>query len=81
MLGGFKDRSSRVKERVMAEARGRIREKAIARAKNRIALSNRRVEDFSPNELEALVAEEEKELRSKLWQMPLAAVLVLLGLG
>ena len=70
-----------LKDRVIAEARGRIREKAIKRAKSRIALANRRIEDFSENELEALVAEEEEKLLARRWQMPLAAVLVALGLS
>ena len=81
MLRTLRDRGERTKERIIAEARGRIREKAIRRAKSRIAIAKRRVEDFSEDELEALVAEEEEKLLARLWQMPLAAVLVALGLS
>ena len=79
MLGALRDRGRRAQERVIEESRGRIREKAIKRAKSRIALANRRIEDFSEDDLEALVAEEEQKLLRRLWQMPLAAVLVALG--
>ena len=81
MVDVLKNRGKHVKERILAEARGRVREKAIRRAKSRIALNNRRIEDFSEDQLEALVAEEEETLLSRLWQMPLAAVLVALGLS
>ena len=81
MFDVLKNRGKRVKERIIAEARGRVREKAIRRAKSRIALANRRIEDFSEDQLEALVAEEEETLLARLWQMPLAAVLVALGLS
>ena len=60
MVDELKNRGKRVKERILAEARGRVREKAIRRAKSRIALNNRRIEDFSEDQLEALVAEEEE---------------------
>ncbi|MDE0451170.1 MAG: hypothetical protein OXI90_05310 [Gammaproteobacteria bacterium] len=81
MLGELRDRGKEARERILAEARGRVREKAIRRAKSRIAIAKRRIEDFSEDELEALVAEEEEKLLARLWQMPLAAVLVALGLS
>ena len=81
MFGKLGNRGNRAKERIIAEARGRIREKAIKRAKARIMLANRRTEHFSEDELEVLVAEEEEKLLRQLWQLPLAAVLVALGLS
>ena len=81
LFGGLRDRGNRARERIAAEARGQIREKAIKRAKSRIAMANRRIEDFAEIELEALVAEEEEKLLTRLWQMPLAAILLALGLS
>lgn len=81
MLGEVNRRGKRARDRIILEARGRIREKAIKRAKSRIVLANRRVHDFSERELEELVAAEEEKLLKQLWQMPLAAILVALGLS
>ena len=81
MLGKLNSRGKRAKDRIIGEARGRIREKAIKRTKSRIVLANRRIEDFSESDLEELVAKEEEKLLKQLWQIPLAAILVALGLS
>lgn len=67
-------------ERVDAWYRRKIRERAIERAKVRIALHGRKVDDFSEDELEAVVAEEEEaQIRESLLK-PMAFILFLLGL-
>ena len=67
-------------ERVDAWYRGKIRERAIEKAKVRIALHGRKVDDFSEDELEAVVAEEEAQIRESLLK-PLAFILFLFGFG
>ena len=71
--------AERTRELIIGKSRRWIREKSIKRAKTRIALANKRVADFSEDELEALVAEEERKLLASLSHMSLAAVLVALG--
>lgn len=71
----------KVRDLMTGKARRLIRERAIRQAKRRIALENRRVEDFSRDELEVVVAEEERKLLARLSHVSLGGVLVLLGLG
>ena len=47
----------------------------------RIVLQGRKVEDFSEDELEMVVADEEAKLRERLKLAPLAAIAFLLGIG
>lgn len=58
-----------------------IREKAIARAKTRIVLAKRAPEDFTPDELEVIVQEEEAKIYSSIKEKGLLAVLAILGLN
>lgn len=58
-----------------------IREKAIKRAETRIIVAGRRPEDFSPDDLEVVVKEEEDKLKSDLKTKGLFAVLALLGVS
>jgi len=58
-----------------------IREKAIKRAETRIVLAGRKPEDFSPDDLEVVVYEEEMKLKSEIKEKGLFAVLALLGLS
>ena len=74
------ERLVRVRERLVARYRGKIREWAIEKAKVQIALHGRKVEDFSEDELEIVVADEEAKIR----QSPLkrlATVAFVLGIG
>ena len=80
MLRAVTDRGRQANERLTGEVRGRIRERAIKKAKVRIALHGRKVEDFSPDELEIVVADEEEKIRKQLWIVPLVAVGVVLGI-
>ena len=70
-----------VRERLVARYRGKIRELAIKKAKVQITLHGRNVEDFSEDELEIIVADEEAKIRERLKLAPLAAIAFLLGIG
>ena len=61
--------------------RSAIREKAIKRAQTRIVLAGRKPEDFSPEDLEVVVHEEESKIQSEIKEKGLMAVLALLGLS
>ncbi|WP_240612789.1 hypothetical protein [Alteromonas flava] len=56
-----------------------IRDKAIDRARTRIVLMQRKPEDFSPDELEVVVQEEEAKLYSAIKEKGLLAILAVLG--
>ena len=58
-----------------------IREKAIQRARTRIVIAGREPEDFSADDLEVVVAEEEQKLKSEIRDKGLLAVLALFGLS
>jgi hypothetical protein len=59
--------------------KGFVRDKAIDRAKTRIVLMQKQPEDFSPEELEVIVQEEEGKLYSAIKEKGLLAVLAVLG--
>jgi len=61
--------------------KGKIRDKAISRAETRILLAGRKTTDFSSDELEIIVCEEEEKLYSSLKEKGLLAVIAVLGLG
>ena len=61
--------------------RTRLRDKAIKNAKVRIALVGKEVGDYTQDQLEIIVKDEEEKLLGKLKQSGLAVVLVGLGLG
>lgn len=70
---------SQKKYNVIESARYMIRERAINKARAKIALANKQPEDFSLEDLEAIVKGEEDELKQKLASMPLYALLAVLG--
>jgi hypothetical protein len=59
----------------------RLREKAIARAETRILLAGRKPADFSHDELEIVVQEEEGKVKSEIKEKGVLALLALLGLS
>ena len=61
--------------------RSRLRDKAIKNAKVRIALAGKEVSDYTQDQLEIIVNDEEEKLVGKLKQSGFAVVLVGLGLG
>ncbi len=58
-----------------------MRDKAIARAETRILLAGRKPEDFSPEDLEIIVKEEEDKLIGSFKEKGVLALLALLGLS
>lgn len=80
MLRAVTDRGRQAKERVAGEVRRRVRERAIKKAKVRIALHGRKIEDFSEDELEIVVADEEEKVRKQILVVPLIAIGIVLGI-
>ena len=72
---------TQLKDRILDKYRSKIRERAITQAKARIALSNRRLEDFTEEELEIVVRDEEDKVKSTLKQSGVVALLITLGLS
>lgn len=70
-----------LKDGVMDRYRGKIRERAITQAKARIALSERNFEDFSEDELEVIVKDEEDKVKRSIKQSGIVALLITLGLS
>ena len=70
-----------LKEGVASRYRGRIRERAITQAKARIALSERNFEDFTEDELEIIVQDEEEKVKRGIKQSAVVALLITLGLS
>ena len=60
---------------------GKIRERAITQTKARIALSERNFEDFTEDELEVIVKDEEDKVKRGMKQSLVVAVLITLGLS
>lgn len=61
--------------------RSAIREKAISRAQTRILLAGRQSSEFSEDELETIVKEEEDKLYNTIKEKGLLAALALLGIN
>lgn len=73
MQNPFKQVSGKVKQA--------IRDKAIARAKTRIVLAQKQPDDFTPEELEVIVQEEEAAIYSGIKEKGLLAILAVLGIN
>jgi hypothetical protein len=58
-----------------------IREKAIKRAETRIILAKKKPNDFTGDELEVIVQEEEAKIFSTMKEKGVLAVLAVLGIG
>ena len=69
------------KTQVIEAYRSRLRDKAIKNAKVRIALAGKEVSDYTQDQLEIIVNDEEEKLVGKLKQSGFGVVLVGLGLG
>ena len=70
-----------VKESLVSRYRSKVRERAITQAKARIALSQKPFEDFSEDDLEIIVRDEEDKVKTSLKQSAVVAVLIALGLS
>jgi len=69
------------KDKLIDKYRHKIREKAIVQAKKRIALSGKKVADFSQDELEFIVVDEEQKIKAGLRNTGIVALLIALGLS
>ena len=70
-----------VKDGLTGRYRSKIRERAITQAKARIALSERDFDDFTEDELEVIVQDEEGKVKGNLKQSAVVAALIVLGLS
>jgi hypothetical protein len=70
-----------VKDGLVGRYRSKIRERAITQAKARIALSGRQFDDFTQDELEIIVQDEEAKVKRSMTQSAVVAVLIALGLS
>ena len=70
-----------LKDGVVDKYHSNIRERAITQAKARIALSERQFEDFSEDELEVIVQDEEEKVKRSIKQSAVVALLITLGLS
>lgn len=61
--------------------REKIRDKAISRTETRVLLAGRKVNEFSEEDLEIIVREEEDKIYSSIKGKGLLAILAVLGLG
>ncbi|MBF7073285.1 hypothetical protein ISG33_07740 [Glaciecola sp. MH2013] len=67
--------------KVNAKFKDAIREKAIKRSNTRIVLAQKSPEDFSEEQLEVIVQEEEQKIYSAIKEKGVLAVLAVLGIG
>ena len=81
MLTTIAERISTKKDELLNTYRHRLREKAILAAKSRIVLAGKRVGDFTENELESIVSEEEDKIIQNLKAGSIIALLVALGIS
>jgi len=58
-----------------------LREVAISRAETRIVLAGKKTEDFSADELEVVVKEEEDKLKVEMQEKGILALLAVVGLS
>jgi len=72
---------SELKDSLVGKYRSKIRERAITQAKARIALSEKKLEDFTEDELEIIVQDEEEKVKRSLKQSAVVALLITLGLS
>lgn len=77
----MKNKISEFKENILDKYRSKIRERAIIQAKKRIALSDKKINDFTQDELEVIVLDEEEKLKRALRQSGVVALLITLGLN
>jgi hypothetical protein len=72
---------TKLKDKAVDKYRSKIRERAITQAKAQIALAGRKVEDYSPEDLEIIVLNEEEKVKRSMKTSGLVVILIALGLG
>jgi len=68
-------------ESLMLKYSGVIRERAIAQAKAKIAHNVKEVSDFTEEQLEIIVAEEEKQIKEKIRKSIFMSFLAIFGIA
>ena len=68
------------KERLLDKHRAGLREKAIKKVKARLALQQKNIEDFSEDEREDIVRDEEEKIKKNLMNSALVVLLIALGI-
>ena len=74
------DWTKKKKEQLIAKFDGKVREEAIRRTKSKIALQGNSVQDYTEDQLEILVADEEVTYKRELKDKSLLALLAIFGL-
>ena len=74
------DWTKQKKEQLIAKFDGKVREEAIRRTKSKIALQGKSVQDYTEDQLEILVADEEVTYKRELKDKSLLALLAIFGL-
>ena len=74
------DWTKQKKEQLIAKFDGKVREEAIRRTKSQIALQGKSVQDYTEDQLEILVADEEVTYKRELKDKSLLALLAIFGL-
>lgn len=81
MFQNIKNLTSERWDDLSAPLRKKIRNKAIENAQSRILINQKKVEDFSQDELEIFVKEEEDKIKDAIKTKSLYAALALFGIG
>ena len=81
MFGKLTKDALGARDRLMAMARDKIRKRAGANTRKRLALAGKSQDDFTEDELEAILAEEESKVTNNLLKGSLIALLVFLGIN
>jgi hypothetical protein len=81
MLTAITERVSAKKDELLNTYRHTLREKAIHAAKSRIVLAGKGVGEFTEDELESIVSEEEDKIIQNLKAGSILALLIALGIS
>lgn len=68
------------KNKIIQGSKATIREKAIRAAKAEIALRGKEIGDYTEDQLEIIVQEQESQIINRYKKLPLIALLIALGL-
>lgn len=72
---------TKLKDKAVDKYRSKIRERAITQAKAQIALAGKKVSDYSEEDLEIIVLNEEEKVKSSMKTSGLVVILIALGLA
>jgi hypothetical protein len=72
---------TKFKDKAVDKYRSKIRERAISQAKAQIALAGKKVADYSEEDLEIIVLNEEEKVKRSMKTSGLVVILIALGLA